>query len=286
MLDISPGDPRLVVLPSSRSVGVGNSESKASASRSVLGDGSSVNSVVVTVRAGKPVITLELDVLAVLSDAEALDEGASASGGRVRGSEAQATVNGNVDLLATGDNGVEAESVVTTNELGGSGVGAGRTDDVRAVGLGVLQEPELLASSVDRSILNVRARVDGKTAKGTGRSRALVEGVLAEAGSVVGGTLGHVGRETVRAASGSAGVVCILTSTLAGGVVGRALGLVGRKASDGVASTAGVVLGDTARGSGRGRSNRGGEGRGSQGQRGEDHGGSHFDGGCVCCLVV
>lgn len=204
----------------------------------------------ITVRAGKPVITLELDVLAVLGNAEASNERTGASGSRVRGSEAQATVNGNVDLLAARDDGVEAESVVTTSELSGSGVGACGADDVRAVGLGVLQEPELLASSVDGSELDVGARVNGKTAESTGGGRALVEGVLAKASSVVGGTLGHVGRETIRAAGVSAGVPSILASTLASGVVGRALGLVGGKTSDGVAGTAGVVLSNAARGSG------------------------------------
>lgn len=244
----------LRVLPSGRSAGVSNSESKTGASSSVLGDGSGVDAVVALSRASQPILTLELDVLTLLSNAETSADGIRASGGRVRSSEAQASINGNEDLLATRDNSVEGEGVVAAEELGRSGVGADNAGDVRAVSGRVLEQPELGLCGVDRGVLDLRARVDGDTAKGRGRGRALVEGVLAEAASVLGCTLGLVGGKAVSTTGGSACVVRILASTLASGVVGRALSLVGGKTSDGVRGAAGVVLGHAVGSSGRGSS--------------------------------
>jgi hypothetical protein len=233
----------LRVLPSSRSVGLSNSESKSSASRSILGNSSSVDSVVTINRTSQPILTTELDMLGLLVNAESSARSIRTSVGRVRSSKAQASINSNENLLAAGDDGVEAECVVAAEELGCCGVGAGEAFDIGAVDGRVLEEEEFRFSGVDGGVLDFRARVDGKTAKGTSRGRALVEGVLAEAASVERCAVRHVG-----IGSDTALVVRLLAGALASSVIGRALSLVGRKTSDGVRSAALVILGDTARG--------------------------------------
>jgi len=233
----------LSVLPSSRSVRLSNSESKSSASSSILSDSSSIDGIVTINRASQPILTTELDMLGLLINAEASARSIRTGVGRVRCSEAQASINSDENLLAAGDDGVKAECVVAAEELGGCGVRTGEALNIGAVDGGVLEEEEFGFSGVHRGVLDLGAGVDGKTAKGTGGGGALVEGVLAEAASVQGSAVRHVG-----VGSDAALVVGFLTGTLASSVIGRALSLVGRESSDGVRSAALVVLGDTARG--------------------------------------
>lgn len=102
--------------------------------------------------AGVPVVTLELKVLAVL--AEAGDLGARASVGGVRLSEAEKTDGVDVDLLTTGDGGVEGKGVVTTSEDGAGLVVVSR-DVGRSVGGSVTQEVEVSTVGVDGLELEV-----------------------------------------------------------------------------------------------------------------------------------
>lgn len=95
--------------------------------------------------ASVPVVTLELKVLAVL--AEAGDLGVRASVGGVRLSEAEHTDGVDVDLLTTGDGGVEVQGVVATSEDGaglvvvsrdvGRSVSGSFTFEVEAITVGV-----------------------------------------------------------------------------------------------------------------------------------------------------
>lgn len=144
-------------------------------------------------RASQPILVLELNMFTLLSNAESSAHSIRTSVSRVRSSKAQTSIHSNENLLATRDNGIETESVVATEELGGCSVGASEAGDVGAVNGRVLQEKELGFSGVDRGVLDLRAGVDGNTAESTSGSRALVKGVLAEAAGVFGGTLRLVG---------------------------------------------------------------------------------------------
>lgn len=101
--------------------------------------------------------------------------------------------------------------------------------------------------------------------------------VLSEAGSVLGNTLGLVGRETV-GASGTASVVGCVASTLASSVVRSTLSLVGRK-TIGAGGSASVVGSNTASGSGTSGGVLGSDGT-NEGERGNS-GVSH-----ICGRVV
>lgn len=100
-------------------------------------------------------------------------------------------------------------------------------------------------------------------------------GVLAQAASVLGGALCHVGGRSVGAASASAGVVGCIASALASGIVGSTLSHVGRNTVC-ASGAAGVVLGNTSAGS---RSSS--ASRCAGGTRGQARCGSSSQGHCL-----
>lgn len=110
--------------------------------------------------AGVPVVTLELKVLAVL--AEAGDLGVRASVGGVRLSKAEHTDGVDVDLLTTGDGGVEGKGVVTTSE-DGAGLVVISNDVGRSVGRSVTLEVEVTTVGVDGLELDALAGSNSDT---------------------------------------------------------------------------------------------------------------------------
>jgi hypothetical protein len=174
----------LRVLPSSRSVRLSNSERKSSASRSILCNSSSIDSIMTIDRASKPILAAELDMLGLLIDAETSARRIRTSISRVRSRKTQTSIHGNENLLAAGDDGVKRQSVVAAEELCGCGVRADKAGDVGAVDGRLLEEEEFGFGGVDGGVLDFGAGVDGEAAKGTRGSGALGEGVLAEAAGV------------------------------------------------------------------------------------------------------
>lgn len=215
-----------------------------------------------------------------------------------------------VDVLAESGNvgtggGSRANGGQCSNDLGGvdNTAGSSSSDGVSAVaGEGVLLKAasELGSAEGHVGIRGGAARVvrslasSGGNGSGSRRGHAGASGgavrdegrlqtaggakrVLSEAGSVLGNTLGLVGRETV-GASGTASVVGCVASTLASSVVRSTLSLVGRK-TVGAGGSASVVGSNTASGSGTSGGVLGSDGT-NEGERGNS-GVSH-----ICGRVV
>lgn len=230
----------LRVLESGGAGALGDVEGEASAGRVGL-DGGGVDLVGTIGRAGKEVVVLELEGRAGKGEAGGLGAGAGVGG--VGDGEAESTGGVDVDLLAARDLGVKGEGAGTADEEGVSLAGVG--DAVGSVDGRVLVQPEVGAVGVDGLVLDVRARVDGDSAKGRGGSSGGAAGLVGSAG---GGGPGHGAGGLGGQSDGESDLLVVgaVLSSLSARSAGTLLSIIGgRGEGDGVAAD-GAIAGSEA----------------------------------------